>query len=49
MALAAIIVVFLNLVLGLTFISSLKEMTREEKLGCAIAQSILIAVLIFVI
>lgn len=49
MALAEIIIIFLNLVLGLTFISSLKEMTREEKLGCAIAQSVLIVILIFVI
>jgi len=46
MALAGIIIVFLNIVLGLTFISSINEMTKTEKIGCAIAQSVLIITLI---
>lgn len=47
--LATAIVIFLNIVLGLSFISSLREMTREEKTYCAIAQAVLLLILSVVI
>lgn len=47
--LGTIIVIFLNLVLGLTVISSIKEMTMQEKIYCAIAQAVLLLILSAVI